>query len=529
MLFNSNAFLFAFLPLSLLGFQLCARHGRTLAASWLVLASLVFYACWDPPFVLLLLGSIGFNFAVSERIGAAEPRPAHQRAWLILGISANIALLVFCKYLAGLLHFAIGTGLLHMTVPDIVLPLGISFFTFTQIGYLVDVHQGAAKDRGLLNYVLFVTFFPHLIAGPILHNREIMPQFADPATYRISSENIAIGLSIFVIGLVKKCVLADPLAAGIAVSFGDAQHLQLLAAWDAALAYSLQLYFDFSGYSDMAIGIARMFNVRFPLNFNSPFKAASIIDYWQRWHMTLTRYLGLYLYNPIGMAVMRRRTARGLEVTRQAQATPRGFATMVAFPTFVTMGIAGVWHGAGLQYLLFGLLHAAYLTVNHAWRILCPRHGTAPAASPWQHAGNVLLTFLAVLAALVVFRADSVGTALHMFTGMLGAHGFGTIPVPARIIGWASIAFLAPASTGDATFSWLHAAWLICLFAVVWTLPNTQEVMYRVAPALGRIKPGPMPSLTWQPTRGWAVAMGCAATLAVLAIGGTTEFLYFQF
>ncbi len=233
-------------------------------------------------------------------------------------------------------------------------PLGISFFTFTQIGYLLDCRNGLARDRSPLNYTLFVAFFPHLIAGPILHNREIMPQFADAATYRYSAHNLAAGLGIFLLGLLKKCLLADPCAAVVGPGFANPDALTFFPAWQVALSYSLQLYFDFSGYSDMAIGLARMFNVRFPLNFNSPYKARSVIEYWQRWHMTLTRYLNLCLYDPLALAITRRRRARGQSTRREAQATPLGFAQMVLLPIFVTMTLAGIRHGSGPTFLVFG-------------------------------------------------------------------------------------------------------------------------------------------------------------------------------
>ncbi|HUZ65577.1 MAG TPA: MBOAT family O-acyltransferase, partial [Acetobacteraceae bacterium] len=289
MLFNSCVFLFGFLPAALVGFFASARLGGPRAAAWfLVGASLLFYGWWNPAFLLLLLGSIAVNYAASRAIAARAHRPRVQGALLAATIAADLGTLVYFKYLADLLgfvHARLGFGPM-MAAP--LLPLGISFFTFTQIGYLVDcrarTETGApiARGRGVLDYMLFVTFFPHLIAGPILHHREIMPQFADPATWRRSTRNLAIGGSIFLIGLLKKCLLADPLAPMVAAGFGHAGALPLLAAWKAAGAYSLQLYFDFSGYSDMAIGLARMFNLRFPLNFDSPYKAASVIEYWQR-------------------------------------------------------------------------------------------------------------------------------------------------------------------------------------------------------------------------------------------------------
>jgi alginate O-acetyltransferase complex protein AlgI len=536
MLFNSYTFIFAFLPVALSGFYLTARSGRRAAASWLVVVSVVFYGWWDPYGVSLLLASVGLNYLAAGRIAACRDRPARQAAWLALAITFNLAALIYYKYLPSLIEAATGWGLLHAAVPAIVLPLGISFFTFTQIGYLVDTSQGVAADRGLLNYVLFVTFFPHLIAGPILHNREIMPQFAQPATYRFSSENLAVGVSIFVIGLLKKCLLADTIGTAVGPGFDAAAHLPVLAAWNVALSYSLQLYFDFSGYSDMAIGLARMFNVNFPLNFNSPYKAASIIDHWQRWHMTLSRYLALYLYNPIALAVTRWRAGRGYGINRSAQATLGGFASMVMAPMVVTMALAGIWHGAGLQFLIFGLLHGTYLTINHAWRIFRPGRTALP-TSRSAHAGQVLLTYLATLFASVFFRAPSTGSALDLLGGMIGLHGFDTLALPAAILAWfgawadtlAAGFRISDGSVTNFAAGAFHLAWMIGLYLIVFFMPNTQQIMRRFSPALGRVQPGPFGRFAWQPAPGWAVLIGVAACVGVLALGGSSEFLYFQF
>ena len=348
MLFNSYIFIFAFLPIALSGFFLATRIGRVAAGVWLVAVSLFFYGWWDPRFVPLLIISIGANYSLSELMLAVPGRPRLQSALLAGAVAGNLLALLYYKYLFSILSFLSIHHVVAIPFDNVILPLGISFFTFTQIGYLVDVKQGVAQDRGLLNYMMFVTFFPHLIAGPILHNREIMPQFADPATYRLLARNVTIGLSIFIIGLFKKTVFADPLAFSVAQGFSHTGDITFLSGWHTALTYSLQLYFDFSGYSDMAIGLARMFNVAFPLNFDSPFKSPSIIEFWQRWHMTLTRFLNLYLYNWIALAVVRSRTARGLGITRKAQATIGGFLSMIIVPTFITMVLIGIWHGAGL-------------------------------------------------------------------------------------------------------------------------------------------------------------------------------------
>jgi alginate O-acetyltransferase complex protein AlgI len=420
-----------------------------------------------------------------------RPWPRRQSAVLVVAIAANLAALVYYKYLATIFD------VLHIAFTSPVLPLGISFFTFPQIGYLLDCRNGTTNDRSPLNYALFVTFFPHLIAGPIVHNREIMPQFGNAATYRWSVQNVVVGMTIFLLGLLKKCLLADPTSAVVGPGFANPEALTLFPAWHVALSYSLQLYFDFSGYSDMAIGLACMFNVRLPLNFNSPYKAQSVIEYWQRWHMTLTRYLNLCLYDPIALAVRRRRRARGFATT------PRGFAELVLFPTFVTMILAGIWHGSGLTFLIFGLLHAIYISVNHAWRMLRP--GKPSSALP-NVAGRILLTYLCVLVGAIMFRAPSVSTAISLLGSMVGTHGFDATVPDIRVI--------------------RDAAWLVALYAIIWGAPNTQQIMADYAPALGRIQAG---AVRWEPNMGWAAAFGCAATLGLLSIGGTGEFLYFQF
>jgi alginate O-acetyltransferase complex protein AlgI len=510
MLFTSYIFLFAFLPVALVGFFLAARlAGRHAAGLWLVAASFVFYGWWNPACVPLLALSIVGNYGAGRLLTVCAARPRLQSWILGLAVAANLGALIWFKYLSWVLDLA---GLSLPLVPG-ALPLGISFFTFTQILFLVDCRQDMAKHRGPLDYSLFVTFFPHLIAGPILHHRDMMPQFADPATYRFRAGNLAVGIGIFILGMLKKGVIADPTGAGVAAAFAAPDALTVVPAWYAALSYSMQLYFDFAGYSDMAIGLGLMFNLRLPLNFNSPYKAAGIIAYWQRWHMTLTRTITLLLYNPIALSVTRRRARGGQPGARSLG----GFTAVVAMPTCVTMALAGIWHGAGAQFLVFGLLHAAYLTVNHAWRLLRPARRSGPA---W-HAASVLLTYLCVLVASVFFRAPSVGAALSMLGGMTGRHGLG----PLLPQGGLAIA----GAWGDAARNVAEAIWLIALFAIVWCLPNTQQIFESARPVLDRITPGPLTWLRWHPGTGWAVALGLGAVVAVLSMGGSGEFLYFRF
>lgn len=536
MLFSSLIFLFGFLPVALAGFFIACRFGKQATAVWLVAASLVFYGWWEPRFLVVLLASIVFNYAVTIAIRRLERTPRHQAILLALAIAANLLALIYYKYLFSVLGFLRSIGAADVHSAPVLLPLGISFFTFTQIGYLLDVRQGISKVGTPLDYLLFVTFFPHLIAGPILHNREMMPQYADAGTFRFDPANLAIGLSIFTIGLVKKTIFADPVSSVVGPGFASPGALGFMASWHVALSYSLQLYFDFSGYSDMAIGLARMFNIRFPLNFSSPYKSASIIEYWQRWHMTLTRYLTLYLYNPIALAVTRRRVSRGLPITRKAYATPHGFATLVAMPTFVTMGLAGIWHGAGAQFIVFGLLHATYLTVNHAWRVWRPVKGKIPDGI-LRHVGKVTLTYLVVLVAAVFFRAPSCGSALDLLAGMTGLNGNGPgLYLPGLAAGVTrevliGLGMVAAPNGESVPFgaTLARGLWLAMLYAIVWFMPNTQQIMSRYAPALERVQPWGPSWATMQMRPIWAVALGVGLMLGILATSGTAEFLYFQF
>jgi len=508
-IFSSIPFIFVFLPVSLAGFWILANFSQKFSSLWLIAASIFFYGYWRLTFVPMLVGSIAFNYIVGVMLARMEQHPRAQNLTLFTGITVDIAALFYFKYAVGLANFFGFQSLAGTPFWEIVLPLGISFFTFTQIGYLIDVKQGVAKTRDLLSYTLFVTFFPHLIAGPILHNREMMPQFADANTYRFNKSNLAVGLAIFTIGLVKKVVLADPLAADVAMNFAHPEVAGFTTAWYAVVGYSLQLYFDFSGYSDMAIGLARMFNVRFPLNFNSPYKSTTMIDYWQRFHITLTRFITMYIFSPIALSVTRWRDRNGYDNSRRASAKPGGFVSLIAGPTLITMALAGVWHGAGSQYFIFGVLHGTYITVNHAARVYFPQkkkiHPQSLLQSTLFHAGKVLSVYIAALIAFAFFRAESTGAALRLLMGMSGENGFG-LPIPRTTL--------------------LH---LGILFIVIWFAPNTQQIMSNYEPALGRITLNPYNFLNWAPSIHWGMIAGFLMLIGILALGGTTEFLYFQF
>lgn len=512
MLFNSFGFLFVFLPITLVGYQLAGLIGRRAVVLWLGLISLVFYGVWRREFLCLLGGSIAFNFLCSRLITRWRDRERFASAAMFAGVCGNLLLLFYYKYLFPTLSGLDDLLRLHHTFAGVLLPLGISFFTFTQIAYLIDLRQGAAEPQDLPEYVLFVTFFPHLIAGPILHHSEIMPQFREQRRYRLRADDMSVGLSWFIMGLFKKVMIADTIAPFADATFATPHALGVLPAWIGVLSYTIQLYFDFSGYSDMAIGLARMLSIRFPLNFASPYKAANIIDFWARWHMTLTRYVTLYLYNPISLAVNRRRLAKGKKISRKGSATLEGFTSMVAFPTLVSMLIIGVWHGAGTQFLLFGLFHGVYITANHAWRIFRkkPVVETSAARARLHHGASVLLTLLCVIFAQVLFRADSTHGAFVLFASMAGKGGLGAHALVA-----------------------LHKPMLLLplLFAAVWLLPNTQQILARFGSdegthpqtgTFGRL-------LLWRPNLTWALTMTAALIMCLAFMEDTSRFLYFQF
>ena len=538
MLFNSATFLVGFLPLVLLGFFALAGTGRQrLAGAWLTLASLVFYGWWNPQYVPLLVGSMLFNYLAG---GYLMKRPS--RAVLMLCVAANLLLLGYYKY-TGFLFGALDSAFdLNWTVGDIVLPLAISFFTFQQIAYLSDANDGVVVEHDFLNYCLFITFFPHLIAGPITHHKEMLEQFSEPGRFRPRLDNITLGTTLFLLGLFKKVVFADFLGSNATPVFtaaSDGLAPSLLDAWTGALSYTLQIYFDFSGYSDMAIGLALLFGISLPVNFDSPFKARNVIEFWSRWHMTLTRFLTAYIYNPVVLAVSRKRMAAGKPQPRRGKMTVGAFVALVAYPTVLTMFISGVWHGAGWQFVAFGLLHGFYLVVAHGWRAFKVQRGWKLDSERTLHRGAaVLLTFLCVVVAMVFFRASDLRSAFSVLAGMAGLNGVVLSDALVRLPGLAQLAqdFDLPVVSRLSAFSLTLSLQIALLLAFVWILPNTQEWMHHYRTALA-----------WRPRESWleqrlsfvawrpAVAVGFVLgtlgffTLAIALSAAPTEFLYFQF
>ena len=519
MLFNSPIFIFIFLPLVLAGFYGTSRvFGREVAIVWLVLASLFFYGWWNPVYLLLMMASILANFS----FGYLLPRTDvgfSKRAILVAGILFNLGLLGYFKYanfFVDSLNAAAGTGI---ELAPIMLPLAISFFTFQQVAYLVDAYQDKTQEYNFSHYCLFVVFFPQLIAGPIVHHKEILPQFLS-SSWKPRLTDIAIGSTIFILGLAKKVLVADTLAiyANPVFLLADTgADVSFIQAWVGALAYSFQLYFDFSGYTDMAIGLARMFGITLPLNFNSPYKATSIIDFWRRWHMTLSRFLRDYVYIPLGGS--------------------RKGSSQRYINLMLTMLIGGLWHGAGWTFVLWGALHGVYLVVNHGWRNVYALLGYPLGRDRivWRYLSG-LLTFIAVVIAWVVFRASSIEGVATMLRAMSGMDGV-ALPVSwMSALGPASGALSSLGVATDATFKvaggLMAVAAIAVAAAIVFLLPNVQQVMCRTLPVLGSGMAVLRPVkdwMCWKPSLGWAVYIGLTAAITLGFLARVSEFLYFQF
>jgi D-alanyl-lipoteichoic acid acyltransferase DltB (MBOAT superfamily) len=495
LLFNSYIFIFLFLPIVFVGFFRIGKFSRFLALLWLSTSSFFFYGWWDVRYLGLLFGSIVFNYLAGYLIGhGTSGREIQSRILVVLAITGNLILLGYYKYANFFAENFNHISGIPLTLTHIILPLGISFFTFTQIAFLVDTYQGKVKEFNFVHYALFVSYFPHLIAGPVLHHKEMMPQFAKRSVCRINWDNVAVGLSIFIFGLTKKLLIADSLgsiASPIFESVKAGGHPMLFEAWIGALGYSLQLYFDFSAYSDMAIGLSLMFNVRLPMNFNSPYKASSIIEFWRRWHMTLSRFLRDYLYIPLG-------GNRGGKVRRY-------------FNLLVTMILGGLWHGAGWTFVIWGGLHGCYLLVNHAWRGFKQRMGWGNGGR-FVVLGGSVLTFLVVVLGWVFFRADSIASAITILHGMVGTYGMLGRWTPVR----EGIKIIIPC--------------LLCVFM----FPNVRELFLQFRTTSEEmdtdIPSGRLISfLQWRPTKVFAWVSGTAFLFSVNELTHVSEFLYFQF
>jgi alginate O-acetyltransferase complex protein AlgI len=544
-LFNSYEFIFAFLPVTLAGFFSLGRFSRTAGLQWIIFASLCFYALWRPVNVLIIAPSIVINFGLArwlQRLGLDDKRTRMARLVLLLGIAFNVAFLGYFKYIdfgRSAINDIFGTNLV---LTHVVLPLGISFITFQKIAFLIDVHAGRVKSFTLQDYSLFVLFFPQLIAGPIVHYREMMPQFHS-ASCRFDKQNFAVGLTLLFFGLFKKVVLADHLATVVSPIYSHAAsggETSLLLAWAAAVGFTLQIYFDFSGYTDMALGIARFFGVRLPQNFNSPLQATSIIDFWLRWHMTLTRFLTAYIYNPLTLWLTRRRLSKGHPLLSGQKTTVGAFFYLLMFPLLLTMFVSGLWHGAGYGFIIWGMLHGFYLTINHAWRLIRPRlWSDTQSYEAFMRPFGGLLTFISVAVAMILFRSPTLTSAIELMKGLVAQNG---VALPQAIYdhlgplaGWlhrAGVASAAPELWSGKEFGGM-VLWILVSLLIALVFPNTLQILARYEPALG-VKPqtvyfGGGSVSEWNASLPWAIGVSIVAAMAMLSLSGPSEFLYWQF
>lgn len=496
------------------------------AAAWLVVASIVFYGYWNPKFVLLLLASATFNYLAGIFIASTAGKRRH---WgLGLSVTINLSILAYYKYANFFITSVASLGVAGLQPLDIILPLGISFFTFTQIAFLVDVYRGIAREYNFTHYLLFVTFFPHLIAGPILHHKDMIPQFEQRETYRLQWKNIALGLTFFAVGLTKKVLIADKIAPVADLIFDaarDGKPVLFFDAWAGAFAYTFQLYFDFSGYSDMAIGLALLFNIRFPINFNSPYQARNIIDFWRRWHITLSAFLREYLYIPLG---------------GNRHGSTRRYSNLM-----ITMLLGGLWHGANWTFVLWGLLHGVFLVVNNLWLQLKRELGWRGVGPIWlRNTIATVITFLCVVVAWVLFRAETVSAAVVMLKGMGGMNGvsvsatFANLYVVQSIVSSLSVPFetqgFFPQTISLGSLSNNLMRPLLIAASIALFLPNIQDtVQYFIR---RRAAFGDALFLLRQPSRyaGWnvrllAMTIGLLLGYALVSIETDSPFLYFQF
>jgi len=481
MLFNSFEYIFAFLPLTFLLYFSLAKVRIKAAKIVLILASLFFYAWWKLEYIPILLGSIIFNFTLGNLIREDKlKRFLSKKSVLIFGIAANLALLGYYKYADFFIenvNNALGKDYDSL---NLLLPLAISFFTFQQITYLVDSYKGDIKKHSFLSYSLFVTFFPQLIAGPIVHHKEMIPQFESKLNWVKDYKNIVMGIFIFSLGLFKKVMIADQFAVWATAGFNSSTALSLLEAWATSLSYTFQLYFDFSGYTDMAIGAALLFNIKLPFNFNSPYKALNIQNFWRRWHMTLTRFLTEYIYIPLG--------------------GNRHGTTRTSINIMLVFLIGGMWHGAGWTFIFWGFLHGLALIIHRTWLGLSI---TMPKWIAW------FITFNFVNVAWVFFRAKDFEDALKVLKGMFS----GNLVLPEMLAG--KLSFLQSygiefgALSGVTPFSVLF---IVAGFIVVLFTKNTQQLMQNNVVSTSKM-----------------LLSAILFTLSVLSFYKVSEFIYFNF
>ncbi len=517
MLFNSFIFIFAFLPVVFTSYFVIARFSHSYAATWLALASVFFYGYWNSSVLPLLLGSICGNYCLGIVLCPPEIDTEWKKRRLLfwLSITLNLGVLAYFKYINffiynfnELLELADMNPIISLRV---IFPLGISFFTFTQIAFLVDSYHGKVNERRFTHYLLFVTFFPHLIAGPIIHHKQMMPQFADPDIYRLNTDKIAAGLAIFIIGLSKKLLLADPLGTYASLFYdglGSGLTPPFLLSWLGSLSYTFQVYFDFSGYSDMAVGLALLFGILLPFNFKSPYKATSVIDFWQRWHITLTTYVWEYVYTPLTMKCVR--LSRGKSQSIE-------FLLTFILPTFIAFLLIGFWHGASWTYIWFGAIQAALVLINRLWRKWAKRCSSAfyVKVISGRYIGW-LLTFVSINFSIVMFRADNVAAAIRVFCGMLGINDAASSGTSGDGAVWQGLTF------NNGHFGPWFSTLLALSSFITFAFPNTSQLTPEFT------KTGTTNTALIN-SRWVAIGLSILLVLSILNFNKTSPFLYFQF
>ena len=501
MAFSTYQFVLFFLPLAFAGFVLAQRAGgKTGAIHYLAGLSLVFYGLFGMQLLAVLLCSIVGNYFASARISTMQKAKQNPRLLLSIAIAANLLLLGYLKYsnfFIDIFNQVAGTGAPHL---QLIVPIGVSFFTFVQIGYLLDAYNGQLLPVNFSRYIVFSAFFPCVTAGPLVLQREMMGQLEEGTFKALDMRRVLVGLTMFGMGLFKKVVLADSIAGSADAMFNgvaDGMTVSAFQAWIGSVCYALQLYFDFSGYSDMAIGLGTIFGLKLPLNFSSPLKATNISDFWRRWHMTMTRFFTTYVYSALAM--------KGMRKSAELRLGSKGrFAMVAAGPMIATFVVAGMWHGAGWTFVLYGLLHGVAIATCLAWREFSGRK--LPNVVGW------FLTMVTVINGLVLFRAPDVASASHILASMWGLGGTGTM------------------LTG---FDLSHACALITLLgAVALLMPNSQQILHRDWPIIDAKPVGVEMEaglLSWRPTFGPAMATAAIYVIAITSIGAGNGFLYYQF
>lgn len=441
MIFNSFEFIFVFLPIVFIVYFILNKINFSLSKAWLLVSSLFFYSWWNPIYLPLILVSMFINFGIGRFLAhMPEDRLAKRKTWLTIGIVLNVLLLSYFKYYDFFVSNVNSLFDSSIALKNLVLPLAISFYTFQQIAYLVDSYRYETKNYHFLNYGLFVTFFPQLIAGPIIHHSSVMHQFEDVKNRKINYRNIAIGLFIFAIGLFKKVGIADTFAKWANEGYAAWDSLGFMDVWITTLSYTFQLYFDFSGYSDMAIGLGLLFNITISLNFNSPYKALSIQDFWRRWHITLSHFLTTYIYIPLG--------------------GNRKGVTRTYINIMIIFFVSGIWHGAGWTFIIWGLMHGFASVINRYW---------SNKGFKMNKALGWLITFMFVHFAWVFFRAPSVEIANEMIQTMIGLNGIDLT--------------VASIHSTFAAEIWKVAIVLIVGFLIVVKAPNAYELRTNFKPS----------------------------------------------